>query len=158
MDEFESYRGVAQRHIFEQCFYMLVFGLLGTQKLFSRRYIVKQFQYFDLGSLWQGIGHRIGAFPRLQLPGAIGLLRAGYQGQTRNRCNTGQGFTAKPERGDVFQICQAVDLARGMAGQRTHQLITIDTATIINNPNQPRTTRIDFDGNCPGTRIETVFN
>jgi predicted pyridoxine 5'-phosphate oxidase superfamily flavin-nucleotide-binding protein len=45
-----------------------------------------------------------------------------------------------------------------MARQRAHQLITIDTATIIVDPNQPGTTRIDFDGNRPGTRIETVFN
>jgi hypothetical protein len=45
-----------------------------------------------------------------------------------------------------------------MAGQGVDQLITIDAATVIADPNQTRTTRIDLDGNCPGTRVETVLH
>jgi hypothetical protein len=45
-----------------------------------------------------------------------------------------------------------------MARQGTRELLTLNTAAIIGDPNHPGTARIDFDCDCTGTRIKAVFD
>jgi hypothetical protein len=45
-----------------------------------------------------------------------------------------------------------------MARQGTRELLAINTAAIIGDPNHPGTARIDFDCDCTGTRIKAVFD
>jgi hypothetical protein len=58
----------------------------------------------------------------------------------------------------AFQILQTAYLAGGMTRQGTRELLAINTAAIIGDPNHSGTARIDFDRDCTGTRVKAVFD
>ena len=136
-----------------------VFGAFALEELAARRRVEVEVGHADRGA---GIAGRrpertqhavFGA----DFAGMRGVCRAAGQCQARHGRNAGQPFSAKPERGDGFELIQRVDLAGGVAVQCQRQIVRQHAATVVCHPDQADAATGQFDLDGPGAGIQAVF-
>lgn len=113
-------------------FDMAEFGAFGTQKFAPRRHVEEQFAHFDRGARRMRARHHLAQATAVdfQCGAVLGVVATRGQGKAADRGDRRQGFAAKAQRGDGFQVVQRSDLAGGMPRHGQRQFVRGDAAPL----------------------------
>ena len=114
---------------------MTKFGRLCFQKFAARGSVEKQIlSRHDRAAIERSRLHRRHCTAdRLHPAGVLRMLLAGGDDQSRDRGETGQGFTAKAEARDAFEIVKRGDFTGGVARQRQWQINGRHANAVVGN-------------------------
>src|SRR3546814_20482487 len=84
-----------------------------------------------------------------KLPGVCGIAGTRDQLEPRNRQDAWQGFAAKTQCRDPFEIIDAADLAGRVPCQRQCQLLRCNALAVVPNADQCRPALLDPDLDPP---------
>ncbi len=156
----ESHVETAQSDSFEHLLQMAQLGTLATQETAAYRRVEKEVPHLHRRPGWMGPGlNRTSLLTAGHLHGPAALIPGTprYQPAAGNRGDAGQCLAAEPHADQMFQIGQSFDLAGGMAAQCEHQIVPMNSAAVVLNPNQAAPSPLDLDPDPGGTGIQAVL-
>ncbi len=158
VQQLESDRGMAERHVLEQRFDVLVFGLLGAQKLLARGDVVKQFQHLDLGALRQRIRHRVTAIRPCMRQAHSARWAREVSTSRDTEAMLGNASPRNPSEAIFSRSSRLLILLVAWRDSALPSSSCDDPAAVIADPNHARPARLDFDRDRPCACIEAVLH
>ena len=151
---------VAQREDLDHRFQVTVLGPFGAEKLPAGRSIEEQVPHFDRRSRRvrgrKGLAH-LGRPRRLHLPGALRVLGARHQQESRYRGDARKRLAAKSQTLDVPEVFKAPNLARGVSAESQRQVVSTNSSAVVPYPDELRAAALDLHFDATRTRIDAVL-